>query len=336
MLIYCAKCEAANSDQAPFCGGCGHPLMTLARPQVVAPPPPSRTPTVNVTLGRRFGPWSIVGWLVVFVLTGGIGGCALLSWSCLATIDDTFVGPDNAAILSATIAQTSGERSAAKPPSAPSLPIRTKVAPSSTEGFDTTAARRSEPCMSWGQSEAYLEKLERDYRYIMEVAGISMDDMLEGGLDACIDRVEEGDEAALKACRECVRAIIGSIYSEPGAAPRSRAANDIASEAATEIHKADDGVDLHGRVYLFSNSIMIVNYDPFAWRQVEIIMKSGVLGIYSTTRRVVRQNDSVRIPLVEFVSPFGTRFDPQARAVSKAVITADIPDGKRGQLGTRF
>ncbi len=27
MMIYCANCEAANSDQAPYCHACGHPLM---------------------------------------------------------------------------------------------------------------------------------------------------------------------------------------------------------------------------------------------------------------------------------------------------------------------
>ncbi len=30
MTIYCAKCEAANSDKAPFCGECGHTLTSLA------------------------------------------------------------------------------------------------------------------------------------------------------------------------------------------------------------------------------------------------------------------------------------------------------------------
>ena len=29
MMIYCAKCEAANSDQAPFCGQCFHPLKAI-------------------------------------------------------------------------------------------------------------------------------------------------------------------------------------------------------------------------------------------------------------------------------------------------------------------
>ena len=32
MLIYCAKCEAANTDKAPFCGECGHALMKTGRP----------------------------------------------------------------------------------------------------------------------------------------------------------------------------------------------------------------------------------------------------------------------------------------------------------------
>ena len=30
MTIYCAKCEAENTDKAPFCGACGHPLIALA------------------------------------------------------------------------------------------------------------------------------------------------------------------------------------------------------------------------------------------------------------------------------------------------------------------
>lgn len=31
MVIYCARCEASNSDQAPFCSECDHPL-TAAKP----------------------------------------------------------------------------------------------------------------------------------------------------------------------------------------------------------------------------------------------------------------------------------------------------------------
>ena len=50
MLIYCAKCEAANSDQATVCSECGHPLTTLA-PTI---------PTVESTRARPGGTGALV------------------------------------------------------------------------------------------------------------------------------------------------------------------------------------------------------------------------------------------------------------------------------------
>ena len=43
MLIYCAKCEAANSDQAPVCGECGHSLMAERVEPTEDPSPPAST-----------------------------------------------------------------------------------------------------------------------------------------------------------------------------------------------------------------------------------------------------------------------------------------------------
>lgn len=98
------------------------------------------------------------------------------------------------------------------PPNPDQATAATESGASDAESKPAGMQPRKEPCLSWGKSRAYLEKLETGYRYLMEMAGISMHEMLTGALDACIDRVEEGDAAALNACRECVRAIIRSIY----------------------------------------------------------------------------------------------------------------------------
>lgn len=102
MLIYCAKCEAGNSDEAPFCAECGNPLMALAQPLS------NVTPTVNVVLTHRLGPWGLfakvwatLGWMAVTASVVAIGGCVAFSWSCLLNMDDPFVDPARNAQLSA-------------------------------------------------------------------------------------------------------------------------------------------------------------------------------------------------------------------------------------------
>ena len=51
MLIYCAKCEAANSDEAPVCGECGHPLAGPADRETLQPLcEPHETILINIPL----------------------------------------------------------------------------------------------------------------------------------------------------------------------------------------------------------------------------------------------------------------------------------------------
>lgn len=80
MVIYCAKCESPNSDQAPVCGKCGHPLAKSKRDRSTAPPAPEPSPAplsfddeiVPSTLERLYRSWTLVGWLFAAQLAFGL------------------------------------------------------------------------------------------------------------------------------------------------------------------------------------------------------------------------------------------------------------------------
>ena len=96
MLIYCAKCEAQNSDQAPVCGECGNPLMSLAQrapmPEDRSPKKPDRTTKLGGLIDKVANVVddddptparsliTIRGkpiWAAITLLAGALGGVAL-------------------------------------------------------------------------------------------------------------------------------------------------------------------------------------------------------------------------------------------------------------------
>lgn len=106
MTIYCAKCEAANSEKAPFCGECGHTLTALA-PAVQTDDSPKSQPddhTENVkradtppqrTWGGSVQEWrGVLGYLVhLVVVAWAVGLCVVGCVPLLSGGEEPFLAP---------------------------------------------------------------------------------------------------------------------------------------------------------------------------------------------------------------------------------------------------
>jgi hypothetical protein len=105
--------------------------------------------------------------------------------------------------------------------------------------------------------------------------------------------------------------------------------NSTSSQSSTNNSEDSTTVSIKADIRSSASEVMISNQDKFPWTEVTIYLNDlHILGSNFTYKiRTLRPGQTSTIPLIEFTTGDGTRFNPAATKVQRYIISCKTPKG---------